>query len=58
MRAFIRVWSERIEAARASGDSITITNAQMDCRDAFFEADDGSDSMHFFYMDVIQQFGE
>ena len=58
VKKFIRESNVRIEAARASNDPITIVNAYMDVRDAFFEADDGSDEMNFYYMDVIQQFGE
>ena len=53
MNAFIREWSNNIAVANATGDAITIVNAMMDARDAFFEADDGSDEMHFFFMDVI-----
>ena len=56
MNNFIRVWNERIAIARATGDSITIVNAMMDARDAFFEADDGSDTMNFYYQDVIMGF--
>ena len=53
---FIRQANARIEAARATNDAITIINTQMDIRDEFFNQDDGSDEMHFFYMDVIQEF--
>ena len=56
MKSFIREATARIEAARATEDAITIINAQMDVRDDFFNQDDGSDEMHFFYMDVIQEF--
>ena len=56
MTSFIREATARIEAARATNDAITIVNTQMDIRDEFFNQDDGSDAMHFFYMDVIQEF--
>ena len=56
MKAFIRETNNNIAIAKATNDPITIINAYMDARDAFFEADDGSDEMNFYYMDVIQEF--
>ena len=56
MTSFITEWNARIAEAKATNDTITITNTFMDCQDAFNEADNGSDSMHFFNIDIIQEF--
>ena len=54
MNAFIIEWTNRIAMVRATGDDIDMINVIMDFDDSFTDADDGSDEMHFFYMDTMR----